>query len=408
MSAITETELAFATAIYKKMGLDISAEIGDTTAIETAANGVIFTKDSDGKYTLCTEDNTTNPALLSMLVDGWYGGKKVNNAPAKTNHTLDNLQAGDVLVMGRYDGGSTWKCKTYVFTTSNATKNSAEGLVCFAYQKMSKESWLKTTMLESDLLDIVDGSWEYYYLIRPSQAYGDINSEALISTGLSAENQTALAGVTPEEDDITQAYLALVTEAYEAIGLNISAEIGTGASNKPSVSEFMQGMVFTRKKTDGVIKYTICNSENTKNPTLFAMLVDGWYGGANVVDAPANTGHKLASLQVGDALVLGNIDDVGKNNKKGDYAVYVYQGAGQFLRYRRGLDIAQETLDEVGFAALLANETDVGTDYYTGKPWQCYALIRPSQAFANINEHLALTKTGATIVELVTTTNSGT
>jgi hypothetical protein len=43
-------------------------------------------------------------------------------------------------------------------------------------------------------------------------------------------------------------------------------------------------------------------------------------------------------------------------------------------------------LDETGFAALLANTTAVSSNYYTGASWQCYYLIRPSQAFADINK----------------------
>lgn len=390
---LTQAHLALVREIYEAIGLDISAELGTTNNNKPGVNdtmkGSIFTKTGTGAesvYTICSATDTSNPALLSMLVDGWYGGNNVTGAPASTGHTLDSLQVGDALVLGILDESKN-DYAVYVYQGDGQFLRYRRGSG-IAQETLDKAGFaaLLANQIEVTGNYYTGNPWHCYYLLRPSQAYADINMDAMISEGLNTANQTALAGVTVEKDEIDQAYLALVTEAYGAVGLDISAEIGTTANHKPSVSDTIQGSIFTRKKAGSVVTYTICAGNTTKNPTLFAMLVDGWYGGGNVVNPPTGAGHTLASLQIGDALVLGNIDDVSAASKKGDYAVYVYQGAGQFLRYRRGLDIAQESLDETGFAALLANTTAVSSNYYTGASWQCYYLIRPSQAFADINK----------------------
>lgn len=390
MSAVNKAHLDLVTQIYKNIGLDISEKIGtsDDGKVDKTMQGSVFTKEGSGDasvYTICTEDNTTNPTLFSMLVDGWYGGDNVKEAPASTGHTLDSLQVGDALVLGNMQSPS--KYAVYVYQSHDEESGKYNFVRYHKGESPNTNTWsLDDNEFSALLTGYKDYKWQCYYLLRPSQAYADINMDAMISEGLNTANQTALAGVTVEKDEIDQAYLALVTEAYGAVGLDISAEIGTTGEHTPKVADTIQGSIFTRKKAGGVVTYTICTGNTTKNPTLFAMLVDGWYGGGNVVNPPTGAGHTLASLQIGDALVLGNIDDVSAANKKGDYAVYVYQGAGQFLRYRRGLDIAQESLDETGFAALLANTTAVSSNYYTGASWQCYYLIRPSQAFADINK----------------------
>ena len=409
---LAQAHLALVREIYEAIGLDISAELGTTDnnkpSVNNTMEGSIFTKEGSGAtsvYTICTEDTTTNPSLFSMLVDGWYGGNNVAGAPASTGHTLDSLRIGDALVLGNMQSPS--KYAVYVYQGHDEENGEYTFMRYHKGESPNLGTWtLNDNEFSALLTGYNDYKWQCYYLLRPSQAYGDINVDARISEELSDANKNALKALA--DDGITAAYLGLATQVYQKIGLNISAEVGTTTTHTPSVSTTIQGSIFTRKKTDGVVTYTICTDSTTKNPTLFAMLVDGWYGGANVTDAPANTGHTLSSLQVGDALVLGNIDDVSTKNKTGEYAVYVYQGEGKFIGYRRGPGIAQETLDETGFTALLANTTEVTGNYYTGKPWQCYYLIRPSQAYANINEHLVLTKTGAITVALATTVNGGT
>lgn len=342
--------------------------------------------------------NETVPAeyqtVADMMADGYIGGQKLYFAQrglTMNEFGLEYLEAGDILVYADVNDEGTVIGTEVIVYAGNGTlltlnaKNQSSVLTASTYNNGDFAFVKLWNALAKDV----------FFLLRPSQAYADINTLAydkadepsygeepkdegegpqLGDNDLSADKLAALAGLAA--DGWTQKNTNFAEEVYAAIGLDITA-----ATQSTSIASILKGILFFDDEDpsagyDYVLQATML--EDYKQ--LSNMLVPNLRGGPDMVDYTDNQ-ITIQDLKPGDVLNL-------VNRSNSCYWVSVYLGDGKLLVSEYAKD-GYQTYSIRDFS----DDTDgsrfaqfITCDDVNNWVWECYYVLRPSQGFYDIND----------------------
>ena len=359
-------------------------------------------------YVLNEEVEGQWQALADMLVEGYYGGRKLYSEDR--NLTINEfkasyLQPGDILVYASTADadGSVTASRVMVYAGKNSDGNAV--LLSLISDQISRVFVGSTNNNADELHTIL---WkalteDVFFVLRPTQAYDDINTltyekaneptygdepaerkEGLqigpdYSTELSEEYVFNLAGLNAA--GWKNYNTAFIEEVYQAIGLDISS--GTKGT---TIKNMLNGNIFFHS----VGTSTNCNYElqavaSAEMERLSSMMVPGLRGGPDMVGYTDNL-ISLKDLQPGDTINMVQL-------QRGIMWVGVYLGDGKVLvsqyatnapsgKYQtyQVYDFGTDT-DGSTFAEFLTK------DDIDGVKWNCYFVTRPSWGFEDINDN---------------------
>ena len=415
ISAKAEQETGFAERVYNEVtGLDLQLpsiqELADNFFTQTRIYqpyGLHYFYNQPKTrhmYTLNSREEMADAYKLyrDMLVEGFYGGVWVysndyNNEERIIDPRTKYLEAGDILVYmnleGSVSGGTemedrdvtSWRVLVYL------------GENTFA----SLESNGRMRKVTGDYFAMQGLTYDMFLVLRPSQAYADLNTEidAYTATApdltdadmsyvyqvpvsdvlLSDANAAKLAGLTADAG-WTSMNLGFATQAYKRIGLDIYTDGTKGATYATVVLSCFNA---TSGGWGKAYNYSFRAEPVVGREALHTMVL--YYGGTCFNNPVALT--SLSQLHVGDVILMGYRD----------YSAYlcaVYQGEGKFLvatqqkeKVTSGKQVTtwfQKTItSDSELAAWLTSA--INPDVSTWRKYEGYVVLRPSRAYADIN-----------------------
>ena len=387
------SDTAFADRVYQKamgIGLDLpSVEqiLANLFIFQTVNNPSCSDRYPDGASANLFVRNEVvadqYQSVNQMLVPGYLGGQRYYSAQRGTTineFSFDYLAPGDVLISAEVKSTgviSGTEVMVYVGNGTLLMLNSQKELAVLQASSMNNAD-----LAYAKLWNMLSQS--IFCVLRPSQAYADINTLAYDtakeptygkeptvtvqeSAGLSQENVAALQALTAS--GWTMENTLFTQEVYGKIGMDISP-----VTQSFTVGDLLKTeLFFDADNVQGKpYHYDILATPAKSNQALAAMLMPALRGGPDMLGYENNK-ILLADLQVGDVLNL-------INREKSRYWICIYQGDGKFLTCEGGTSTYQiYTLDDSGFAQFLTQNPK------TSQAWECYFVLRPSNGFANIN-----------------------
>ena len=415
LSAANQTKIAALTAgnnsvvnanyawnSYKNAGMScVLSVMNNGMSYANFLTGVIFNSptvadEENYRYARVGRDETTNSEVYNMLIGGWYGGRCMTEQ-GTTSPTLASLQVGDVVLLGMrkselmgygsgkgtyrtclYQGNGKFIINDRYFIEYDGNTGSLNTGKPFYSKTYDETTWAEM---------LAEPHWEAWFALRPSQGFANINAQPL-----SAANQAKIAALTPDQfgtgTDATNA--AFGWKAYALCGMDF---VKTDAGSITTYSGVLTAIFAETTGGSTPYTYTVRSAAPTDAAKpIYSMLVHGYFGGNCVASLGGVETPVLSDLQIGDILLLG----MRNNNTLGTDGVYttaVYQGSGKFIynhRYYISYD-AEGTPSFVGGSAgrvwdsmTLASDEEFAA--YLAQPhWQAWMLLRPSQAYDDIN-----------------------
>lgn len=388
-TGVTAVNSKFAGQIYALINLDIDGDGGLGAMSSSNLRAKLF-QTSGGIHTKMASAVSGYEALYQMLVPGYFGGSKMNTTQDNSGEvittidpadaSISNLEIGDVLILGNQTTKDYW---TGVYLGNGKMimsqyKSVAGNLGTIELWDFTQDSGKYAALLQS-----TEKNWEYFFLLRPSEGYADINTRLITPeidyVALSAENQAKLTALATSYVTGTTAQNAkFAGMIYKEIGLDIDTN-GLGAR---SSSSLLQTMFNSQNNT-------VTMQANPNNTVVRKMLVSGYFGGKQMATVDTNgnpverkTEFAVSDLEIGDVLVMGRYK-VGTISA--DYWTGVYLGEGKMLISQYKSETGNlgtiELHDFSGnkaanYPALLTSET---------LNWDYFFLLRPYLGFENIN-----------------------
>ncbi len=404
VSALT-SDLDFAERVYAKaMGIAIDlptisemlTNVFKTQYVKNEVGSIRFEPgayDEGYPYVLQTQVDAAYQDVRDMLIPGYYGGMKAefeNNGDSINEFHMDYLEPGDILVYAKTGNDENIQSTEVMVYAGDGTL-----LKITSDQKTSVLTGSKATAAIWKAL-----AYDVFFALRPSQAIADISDqkydpaneptygtepgqeeEVLGQYDLSDENKNKLLALASEE--LSQWKKFNTNFADEVYG-KLDIDLGIGGSTVATILK----QIFT-DSGDGDRAYTLKTEEPGGYENIYRMLVKNLRGGRCMVDdGTFSSSLTAADLEPGDVLCLA----VRKNSI---YWVGVYLGEGKILMsryYKSGVgDIPAGTtyaVMDVDTANMLE------TDPLSGIQWESWFLLRPYQAFVNINGDGAEEETG--------------
>lgn len=342
--------------------------------------------------------------LYNMLVPGLYGGSALQTKGGLVPKTdgatwsLSMLHVGDILLMAnRYDGTTyTWRPyqvavyqgngKFLVYYTSGASGSTP----VYSIYTISSDSELGT-FITTDYRD-ENASWAWYLVLRPSQAYYEINNTGLMpacpeTIGTSELNEKNVAKLqSMSASSLSKYYLGVALEVYSQIDPNI--DLSDAITDNMSVSS-----ATSKIGTNVASGLRISDAMPTNgSERLYNMLVPGMYGGSalqvtgNATPKTDGATWSLDDLNPGDILLMANRYNEGTYSWK-PYQTAVYQGNGSFLVfYTSGISGSTPSYTEKEINSDETFRSFVTKDENDGNAsWAWYLVLRPARAYYDIN-----------------------
>ena len=414
ISANASQETGFAERVYNEIaGLDLQLpslqELADAFFTQTRIHqpyGLHYFYNEPRTrhmYVLNDKDEMAEEYRIyrDMLVEGFFGGVWVysndyNNEERIIDPRTKYLEAGDILVYmnieGSVSGGTqmedrditTWRVLVYL------------GNDTFA----SLESNGRMRKVAGDYYALAGLTYDMFLVLRPSQAYTDINTAVPAYTGTPADltdadisyvykvavsdvllnetNASKIAALTPD-DGWTSMNLSFATQVYKKTGLDIGTDGLNGATYATVVlncfdasSSWLKAYEYDRREEAVVGK-----------EALHSMVI--YYGGTCFNNPVKLT--TLSQLHVGDVLLMGYRD----------YSAYlcaIYQGGGKFLVVTQQKEKVTSGSQVVNYFTKTCNSDTDLTNWLNSainesvskyRKYEGYVILRPSRAYADIN-----------------------
>lgn len=325
--------------------------------------------------------------VRDMVVADYIGGTKTyfpENGMTINEFSMDYVEIGDILTYVTFDDASNIKETLIMIVTDR------DQMVLISSD--GRTEVVPGPVMESLLWKAL--SYDLFFLLRPSQAVADLNSqpydiskEPEYGEEPKVTEDISEVGLTPEnvakfqELQNNTAWSGKMTEfaqnVYAKAGLNIG-----DLFQKASAATIAKN-IFVSLESTATSKYRYVLQSKLLLPENYSriqdMLVAGYRGGPDMVDDGTLDANPTADkLQVGDLLYLvrrgGSV-----------YWTGVYLGDGKMIlaEYTSGGSTEYtmfDVSDPAAYAALLKTNPKTEVD------WEFYMLLRPSQGYKNINK----------------------
>ena len=441
---------SFVWSIYAdKLGTDISDALaaanvtsGSKITSNSAIMGEMFTRtylDGEIRDYEYIEEKTT--ILDNMLITGYWGpagvskgeGWLMDHSSRIANPTLDMLKPGDIVLMtdlekdsdndftaywgAIYQGSGKFLISGYFNKAVKAPLNPTDKGT-YIYQldfSGGTEATFGLTYAEFLTKDLLTGNaYDFYLALRPSQAYYDINDTSYVpgedvegnQEPLSDENKAKLAALTADDAVATATRNAPFAEKiYQKIGLDFSSI--TGGNSMLNVMKQIFLIDGENLGNGFEYWYELMFEPAEGKEALHAMVVQEFMGGTHMNTEGMDIVENLSytDLEVGDVVYMCI-------RNYSSYWIAVYQGDGKFLvscyegtkysgiiydgvttitkgqNYWAQWDAKTASVDFLKRNPTMVAANAAGGEYI--QDWQCIVVMRPSNAYADINVEAAM------------------
>ena len=381
---------AFADKVYKSvLGIDLAlpslrSMVDDLFTIGMIrVNGGPYTHKNESAFAVMYKQNAEakNQTLREMMVRGFVGGgylwTDVYNDEPRINEFFEKyLEPGDILCQ--------IDLSEYRPSLDPRTVEDDSRVLVYLGNERFAGMTQGGELIRAENMDEVWKSFAYdlFFLLRPTQAYDSIGTDAAFtgslafdpaSDAIGAEEQAA--ALSPAQIETLQSLSAsgvngsnasFISGVYDQLGIDVR----TNGFKDKTISQIFKDFLFAFRDERCVLPD---KPQYDGYDNLRKMMLRDFYGGRAMDrgSVPA-----LSDLLIGDAVILGICEGPEKNM---DWTTMVYLGDGRFLfnsNYRTvsGGDITtvkeQRTYDEAAFKTLLQNEK-----------WTGFVAFRPMQMF---------------------------